>query len=137
MSGAILQGVPATTLDTDLWIDLPERQSMRTINLSLRLGAQMIRKTVVALSDGSLVNFLFRVDGLVSFATEWRRAVDVPWQGGTVKVLALERIIAARNSSGGRRISLTFPCSKASSPLARLRASAASAFSFCQERRGL
>jgi hypothetical protein len=33
MSGAILQGVPATTLDTDLWIDLPEQ----TMALKLRL----------------------------------------------------------------------------------------------------
>lgn len=29
MSAAILQGVPATTLDTDLWINLPERQYVR------------------------------------------------------------------------------------------------------------
>ena len=34
MSGAILQGVPATTLDTDLWIDLPSRSYMRMINLA-------------------------------------------------------------------------------------------------------
>src|SRR5579859_8308015 len=26
MSAAILQGVPATTLDTDIWVDLPSRQ---------------------------------------------------------------------------------------------------------------
>jgi predicted alpha-1,6-mannanase (GH76 family) len=96
MSGAILQGVPATTLDTDLWIDLPERQYMRTINLALRLGAQMIRQTVVALSDGSLVNFLYRVDGLASFGTEWRRAAKVPWHGSFVKVVPLESIIRSK-----------------------------------------
>jgi hypothetical protein len=28
MSGAILQGVPATTLDTEVWIDLPSRQQL-------------------------------------------------------------------------------------------------------------
>jgi len=31
MSAAILQGVPATTLDTDLWLDLPPRQSIRVL----------------------------------------------------------------------------------------------------------
>jgi hypothetical protein len=31
MSAAILQGAPATTLDTDLWIDLPERQYVRVL----------------------------------------------------------------------------------------------------------
>ena len=33
MSGAILQGVPMTTLDTDLWIDLPERRYIRLLSL--------------------------------------------------------------------------------------------------------
>ncbi len=53
MSGAILQGVPATTLDTDLWIDLPERQYMRVLRLCLGLGATMRANTVVELSDGT------------------------------------------------------------------------------------
>jgi len=81
MSSAILQGVPASTLDTDLWIGLPERQSIRLINLSLSLGAELVRSTVVALRDGSLINFLHRVDGLASFATEWRRAAVVQLHG--------------------------------------------------------
>jgi len=45
MSSAILQGVPASTLDTDLWIDLPERQYMRLINLGLSAGATMAPRT--------------------------------------------------------------------------------------------
>lgn len=100
MSGAILQGVPATTLDTDLWLDLPPRQCMRVINLALRLGAHRVAQTVVALRDGSLVNFLYRVDGVASFATEWRRAIEVPLHGSTVKVLALERIIRSKEFVG-------------------------------------
>ena len=51
MAAAILQGVPATTLDTDLWIDLPERQYMRINNLCLKLGATILRPTVVMLND--------------------------------------------------------------------------------------
>ena len=98
MSSAILQGVPATTLDTDLWIDVPERQymHMRLVNLSLSLGATLIRPTVVALRDGSLVNFLYRVDGLSSFPTEWRRAVATRLKGVTVKAIPLERIIRSK-----------------------------------------
>jgi hypothetical protein len=42
MSAAVLQGVPATTLDTDLWIDLPPRQYMRILNLCRRLGATLL-----------------------------------------------------------------------------------------------
>ena len=100
MSGAILQGVPATTLDTDLWIDLPERQYMLPINLAIRLGGEMVRQTVVVLRDGALVNFLYRVDGLASFATEWKRAVEVTWCGGPTKVVGLDRIIRSKEFVG-------------------------------------
>lgn len=49
MSAAILQGVPATTLDTDLWIDLPERQYARVAHLPLlkktaKLAAHLKRR---------------------------------------------------------------------------------------------
>ena len=38
MSAAILQGASATTLDTDIWIDLPEPQYMRVLNLCRKLS---------------------------------------------------------------------------------------------------
>src|SRR5579872_3663401 len=66
MSAAILQGCPATTLDTDLWIDLPPRQYMRVLRLCQKLGATTRANTVVDLKDGSTVNFLYQVDGLSS-----------------------------------------------------------------------
>jgi hypothetical protein len=65
MTGAILQGAPGVTLDTDLWIDLPERQYMRAI----RLGATFVANTLVTLTDGKLVNFCYRIHGVASFAT--------------------------------------------------------------------
>ena len=100
MSGAILQGVPASTLDTDLWIDLPPRQYMRVINLCLSLGATTRANTVVELADGSLVNFLYEVHGLRSFATEYRRASRIKWLGTEVRVLPLERIHASKKYVG-------------------------------------
>ena len=45
MAAAILQGVPATTLDTDIWVDVPERHYLRFIDLSLKLGATMVGQT--------------------------------------------------------------------------------------------
>lgn len=100
MSSAILQGVPATTLDTDLWIGLPERQYIRLLNLSITLGATLVRNTVVALRDGSLVNYLYRVDGLASFATEWKRATELTFHGSKVKVVPLERLIRSKEYIG-------------------------------------
>jgi hypothetical protein len=96
MSAALLQGVPATTFDTDLWIDLPERQYMRAINIARQLGAKMIANTVVELDDGVLVNFLYRVDGLASFRTEAKRALQITWLGTNVKVLPLDRLIKSK-----------------------------------------
>src|SRR5208282_336044 len=96
MSGAILQGVPATTLDTDIWVDLPPRQYMRVLNLCRRLGATLRANTVVDLSDGSVVNFLYELHGLRSFHHEYRRAKRIRWLQTEVAVLPLARIYASK-----------------------------------------
>jgi hypothetical protein len=100
MSAAILQGVPATTLDTDLWIDLPPRQYMRVLRLCQKLGATIRANTVVDLSDGSMVNFLYRVDGLLSFQEEFERARRLRWLGTKVAVLPLARIHRSKKAVG-------------------------------------
>ena len=47
MSAAIAQGVMGSTLDIDVWIDLPPRQHMRVQNLAVASGATMGANTVV------------------------------------------------------------------------------------------
>src|SRR5436190_3549971 len=81
MSAAVLQGVPVVTHDVDLWIDLPARQYMRAINVAVRQGAKIARNTVVELSDGMLVNFIYEVTGLGAFATELRKAHKLKFHG--------------------------------------------------------
>jgi len=100
MSAAILQGVPATTIDTDIWIDLPPRQYMRVVNLSCRLGAHLRANTVVELTDGSQVNFLYEVHGIRSFAAEYRNAKKLKWMGTEVSVLPLQRIYDSKKFVG-------------------------------------
>ena len=100
MSAAILQGVPATTLDTDLWIDLPPRQYMRVLTLCDRLGAHIRANTVVELTDGSQVNFLYEVHGLRGFASEYRNARKLYWMGTKVSVLPLKRIYESKRFVG-------------------------------------
>ncbi len=100
MSAAILQGVPATTLDTDLWIDLPPRQYMRVLNLCQRLGAEIRAHTVVELSDGSMVNFVYEIHGIGGFRHEYRRARKLQWFGLEVAVLPLDRIYASKKFVG-------------------------------------
>jgi hypothetical protein len=99
MTGAILQGAPGVTLDTDLWIDLPERQYMRVINMAIRLGATFVANTLVTLTDGKLVNFCYRIHGVASFATEYRRSETYLWEGVEVRVLPLERIIRSKEAA--------------------------------------
>jgi hypothetical protein len=92
MSAAVLQGVPVVTHDVDLWIDLPVRQYMQTVNLAARQGATMVRKTVVELSDGMLVNFICEVTGLGSFATELKKARKLKFRGCEIPLMPLESI---------------------------------------------
>jgi hypothetical protein len=100
MSAAILQGVPATTLDTDIWIDLPSRQYMRVLNLCHRLGATIRANTVVILSDGSMVNFIYEIHGLGQFRDELRRARRIDWLGTRVAVLSLRQIHQSKKFVG-------------------------------------
>ncbi len=92
MSAAVLQGVPVVTHDVDLWIDLPARQYMLAVNVALRRGATMVRNTVVELSDGMLVNFIYEVTGLGSFAVELRKAHKLRFHGCEIPVMPLESI---------------------------------------------
>lgn len=100
MSAAILQGVPATTLDTDIWVGLASRQFVRLNALVIRLGGTMLAPTVAALADDTLVNFLPRVDGLGDFDEEYRHARRLRWQGLRVPVLPLESIIKSKQAVG-------------------------------------
>ena len=100
MSAAVLQGVPYSTLDTDIWINLPSRQYIRLLTLSVSLGAEVVANTVVILADGTTVNFLYRVDGVGSFLAEYRKAVKLEWLGQIVRVLPLERILESKQAVG-------------------------------------
>jgi len=100
MTAAILQGVPATTLDADLWIDLPERKYMTVLNLCRKLGATIVANTVVSLSDDTLVNFVYQVDGLRGFSAEYKAARELDWLGLRVRVLPIERVYASKKFIG-------------------------------------
>ena len=99
-SAAVLQGVPYSTLDTDIWVHLPPRQYIGVLNLCVGMGATVVANTVVILAEGTVVNFLYRVDGVRPFASEHRKAVRLEWMGQTVRVLPLERILASKQFVG-------------------------------------
>jgi len=98
MSGAIVQGVMETTLDVDLWIDLPPRQYMRVQNIGRTTGAVMAANTVAYLHDGTPVNFVFEVTGLGSFAAEFKHCRRLEYHGKRIPVLKLERILKSKEA---------------------------------------
>ena len=61
-----------------------------------KLGAEILARTVVALDDDTLVNFLYRIDGLKDFTDEYDRAEVLDWLGREIRVLPLPRIIASK-----------------------------------------
>jgi len=49
---------------------------MRLLRLCQQLGATICANTVVELRDGTMVNFLYRIDGLGSFGNEYKEESD-------------------------------------------------------------
>ena len=95
-----MQGVPGSTIDVDLWLDLPERHYLRAVNIAIRVGAQMVRNTVVELTDGTLVNFVYAVTGLPAFGKVFDRAKRLKLNGMVVPVLPLELIVKSKLAIG-------------------------------------
>jgi hypothetical protein len=100
MAAAAAQGVIASTLDVDIWIDLPPRQYIRVLNLARSLGAAIAANTVVYLEDGTPVNLVYEVTGLGSFKSEQRHLKRIRLYGHAVPVLRLERIVKSKEAVG-------------------------------------
>ncbi len=98
MTAAVYQGVMLNTLDTDIWVDLPTRQYIRLWKIIRSQGGTALSQTLYVLADGKLVNFLFAVTGLRSFAAEYRDALMVKLEGMPVKVLPLPRILKSKKT---------------------------------------
>jgi predicted nucleotidyltransferase len=98
MSAAIVQGVMETTLDVDIWINLPPRQYMRVQQVARRVGGVVAANTVVYLEDGTPVNFIFAVDGLKSFESEVENTERLKFHGKRIRVLKLERILKSKET---------------------------------------
>jgi hypothetical protein len=58
----------------------------------VRQRAKTVRNTVVELSDGMLVNFIYEVTGLGSFAAELKNAHKMRFHGCEIPVMPLESI---------------------------------------------
>ncbi len=71
---------------------------MKAINVAVHAGAQMVRNTVVALNDETLVNFVYAVTGLPPFKQVIGKAHKVKLHGVEVAVLPLELILKSKEA---------------------------------------
>jgi hypothetical protein len=102
LSAATLQGAPAVTQDIDLWFrnlrDPGIKRALRKVGGSyippIALSPPLFEGESVKLFD-----IVMNMDGLESFVREYKRAIDVPLGGVTVKVLPLDRIIASKKAA--------------------------------------
>jgi predicted nucleotidyltransferase len=108
-AAAVLHGAPVSTFDADIWVDLPERQYVRILAIGQQIGANILSRNVLGLRNDQRVDFLYRIDGLASFATEWRRAEKMIFGGQSVKVLSLERIIRSKEAANRDKDILALP----------------------------
>ena len=60
----------------------------------------MVRNTVVELSDGTLVNFVYKVTGLPEFKRIFSKAKWMKWHGVKVAVLPLKLIEKSKQAIG-------------------------------------
>jgi hypothetical protein len=65
---------------------------MQAIKIALAQGATMVRNTVVELTDGTLINFIYEVTGLNNFANELKKALMLRFHGMSIPVMPLESI---------------------------------------------
>jgi hypothetical protein len=96
MGAAVLQGVPVVTQDLDFWIGRPMNRHDEVLLICHDLGSNILDDFKVVLSDGSLINFTYYVDGLKSFKEELKTSRRLKLFGQIVPVLSLERICASK-----------------------------------------
>jgi hypothetical protein len=112
LSAATLQGAPVVTQDVDLWFeDLGEPKISQALQ---EVGAAYVPPShlnppMLAGAGAELFDLVVRMDGLGSFAAEFKNCVTVPLGRQKLKVLSLERILASKIAANRAKDKLTIP----------------------------
>lgn len=112
LSAATLQGAPVVTQDVDLWF---EKLGDDAISSALReVGAAYVPPSInnppmLAGAGAELFDIVIRMDGLGTFAEELKNCIEIPIGRQTLKVLALDRILASKLAANRPKDKLTIP----------------------------
>jgi hypothetical protein len=112
LSAATLQGAPVVTQDVDLWF---ENLGEPKISSALQeVGAAYVPPShlnppMLAGAGAELFDIVTRMDGLGTFADDFRNCVEISLGREKLKVLSLERILVSKIAANRARDKLTIP----------------------------
>ena len=112
LSAATLQGAPVVTQDVDLWFEnLGEPKMSRALQ---EVGAAYVPPSInnppmLAGAGAELFDIVIRMDGLGTFAEEFKSCVDISLGRQKLKVLSLERILASKLAANRAKDKLAVP----------------------------
>ncbi len=112
LSAATLQGAPVVTQDVDLWFeDLNAPNFTRALQevRAAYVPPSAINPPMLAGAGTELFDIVLRMDGLGSFAQEYKHSVEVVLGRQRLKVLSLERILASKTAANRAKDKLSIP----------------------------
>ena len=112
LSAAALQGAPVVTQDVDLWFedfsDPRIREALREVGAAYAAPSLQNPPMFVG-GDVELFDIVLTMDGLASFATEYRKCVEVSLGRQKLKVLRVDRILASKRAANRTKDRLVIP----------------------------
>jgi len=101
LGAAVLQGADTVTQDLDLWFH-------SLADPAIALAARKAGGVFVARSNPPMIagegldriDLVIRCDGLKSFDSEYKSAIDLPILDFSVKILPLERVMVSKRTAG-------------------------------------
>jgi hypothetical protein len=112
MMAAVEQGAPMATIDYDFWVNLPERQYVRLLNIIQKQKGTIRARTLYELRDGTQVNAIFAPDGLRSFQLEYKHSLSGMIHGQRARILPLKQVIASKQASHREKDLMALPVLK-------------------------
>ena len=116
---AVEQGAPLTPIDYDFWVNLPERQSVRLLQIVRNQGGTILARTLYELENGTQVKAVFAPSGLRAFRTELRSCEHRLIEGVRISILPLNRVIASKTAAGRDKDLAVLPVLKRTLRLSR------------------
>jgi hypothetical protein len=127
LTAATLQGVPVVTQDIDLWFEnlaAPGlRAALKTVG-GFYISPTALTPPRIGGEAVKMFDLVIHMDGLRSFAEEFRTASSITVRGLRLPVLPLERIIASKRAANRPKDKLTLSVLEDAARTARIKSRA-------------